>query len=227
MIVDLNLRGKQVLVIGGGRESARKVEALLTQRCKIVVVAERVENSIQRYADDKKIILELKTIKNIDFINKYNELLLILATTDNQALNRKIVLFGRAHGYYVYAADDPEFSDFSHPSIINIGDIIQVAISTGGKSPLMGKTLREKIEPIIKSSINDLILNQIKLQEQLRMDVQVILPSPEHRKKFLTELMHDNVVNRFLEENKISEAKITAHKLLDRFILKVINAKKT
>ena len=69
MIVDLNLIGKRVLVVGGGNESSRKVEALLSQQCDIVVVAEKVEKSIKRYADAGKIILELRKIKNIDFIN--------------------------------------------------------------------------------------------------------------------------------------------------------------
>jgi len=223
MIIDLNVKGKQVLVVGGGNESARKVEALLTQQCNIIVVADKVEKSIKQHADAGKIILELRKIENVDFINKYHKLFLILATTDNRKLNREIVLFGKSHGYYVYAADDPEVSDFSHPSIINIGDTIQVAISTGGKSPLMGKTLREQVEPIIKNSISDLILNQIKLQEQLRIEAQRILPSPEHRKSFLIELMHDDEVNQFLEEKKISEANTIAYERLNRYLLRVSN----
>lgn len=227
MIIDLNLKRKQVLVVGGGNESARKVEALLTQQCEIIVVAEKVKKSIKQHADAGKIILELRKIENVDFIKNYNKLILILATTDNQKLNREIVLFGKSHGYYVYAADDPEISDFSHPSIINIGDIIQVAISTGGKSPLIGKTLREKVEPIIKNSISDLILNQIKLQEQLRIEAQRILPSPEHRKIFLIELMHDDEVNRFLEEKKISEASTMAYERLDGYVLRISNIEKT
>ena len=220
MIIDLNLKGKLVLVVGGGNESTRKVEALLSQQCDIVVVAEKVEKSIKRYADAGKIILELRKIKNIDFIKKYKQLSLILATTDDCELNREIVLFGKSHGCYVYAADDPEVSDFSHPSVINIKDTVQVAISTGGRSPLMGKTLRERVEPIIKNSINDLILNQIKLQEQLRVEVQQILPSAEYRKKFLIELMNDGEVNKLLDEKKISTARALAYERLNTYVLR-------
>ena len=220
MIIDLNLKGKLVLVVGGGNESARKIESLLSQQCDIVVVAEKVEKSIKRYADAGKIILELRKIKNIDFIKKYKQLSLILATTDDCELNREIVLFGKSHGCYVYAADDPEVSDFSHPSVINIKDTVQVAISTGGRSPLMGKTLRERVEPIIKNSINDLILNQIKLQEQLRVEVQQILPSAEYRKKFLIELMNDGEVNKLLDEKKVSTARALAYERLNTYVLR-------
>ena len=62
MIIDLNLKRKQVLVVGGGNESARKIEALLTQQCDIIVVAEKVEKSIKQHADAGKIILELRKI---------------------------------------------------------------------------------------------------------------------------------------------------------------------
>ena len=220
MIIDLNLKGKLVLVVAGGNESTRKIESLLSQQCDIVVVAEKVEKSIKRYADAGKIILELRKIKNIDFIKKYKQLSLILATTDDCELNREIVLFGKSHGCYVYAADDPQVSDFSHPSVINIKDTVQVAISTGGRSPLMGKTLRERVEPIIKSSINDLILNQIKLQEQLRVEVQQILPSAEYRKKFLIELMNDGEVNKLLDEKKISTARALAYERLNTYVLR-------
>ena len=55
MIVDLNLIGKRVLVVGGGSESSRKVEALLSQQCKIFVVAEKAEQSIKNYADEGKL----------------------------------------------------------------------------------------------------------------------------------------------------------------------------
>jgi len=219
MIVDLNLIGKRVLVVGGGNESSRKVEALLSQQCEIFVVAEKAEQSIKHHADDGKITLELRKIENVDFLKKYKQLDLILATTDDQVLNREIILVGKkTYGCYVYAADDPQLSDFSHPSIINIKDTIQVAISTGGRSPLMGKSIRQDLEPLIKKSISDLILMQINLQDQLRSISKKRIPSVEYRKKFLTELLGDKSVNQCLEEKKIPMARELACKRLNAFI---------
>ena len=57
MIVDLNLTGKRALVIGGGNESCRKVEALLSQQCEIIVVAEKAKQSIIDHAKIGKITL--------------------------------------------------------------------------------------------------------------------------------------------------------------------------
>ncbi len=219
MIVDLNLIGKRALVIGGGNESSRKVEALLSQQCKIFVVAEKAEQSIKNYADEGKVSLDLRKIENVDFLKDYKQLDLILATTDDPDINREILVVGKKkYGCYVYAADDPQVSDFSHPSVININDTVQIAISTGGRSPLMGKSIRQDLEPLIKKSISDLILMQINLQDQLRSMSKKMIPSVEYRKKFLTELLGDKSVNQCLEEKKIPMARELAYERLNAFI---------
>tara|TARA_B110001454_G_C12702576_1_gene427209 strand:+ start:868 stop:1560 length:693 start_codon:yes stop_codon:yes gene_type:complete len=219
MIVDLNLIGKRALVIGGGNESSRKVEALLSQQCKIFVVAEKAEQSIKNYADEGKVSLDLRKIENVEFLKDYKQLDLILATTDDPDINREILVAGKEkYGCYVYAADDPQVSDFSHPSVININDTVQIAISTGGRSPLMGKSIRQDLEPLIKKSISDLILMQINLQDQLRSMSKKMIPSVEYRKKFLTELLDDKSVNQCLEEKKIPKARELACERLNAFI---------
>ena len=219
MIVDLNLIGKRALVIGGGNESSRKVEALLSQQCKIFVVAEKAEQSIKNYADEGKVSLDLRKIENVEFLKDYKQLDLILATTDDPDINREILVAGKEkYGCYVYAADDPQVSDFSHPSVININDTVQIAISTGGRSPLMGKSIRQDLEPLIKKSISDLILMQINLQDQLRSMSKKMIPSVEYRKKFLTELLDDKSVNQCLEEKKIPMARELACERLNAFI---------
>ena len=220
MIIDLNLKDKQVLIVGGGIESSRKVEALLSQQCNITVVAEKVEKVIKDYAEKGKISLEIRKINNVDAIDKFKSVDLILATTDDRKLNREIVLFGKSHRCYVYAADDPQVSDFSHPSVINIDDTVQVAISTGGRSPLMGKSLREKVEPIIKKSISKLIINQIKLQEQFRIKIQKVIPSTEYRKKFLIEIINDEKINKYLEENNNAMANTLTENHLKEYLLR-------
>ena len=45
-------------------------------------------------------------------------------------------------GAFVYAVDDPPVSDFSYASIINIEDVMQIAVSTSGRSPIMARRIR-------------------------------------------------------------------------------------
>ena len=63
-----------------------------------------------------------------------------------------------------------------------------------------------------------MILRQIALQELVRGEAKKKIPSVEHRKKFLTELMIDASVNQCLEEKKISTARELACERLDAFI---------
>ncbi len=155
------------------------------------------------------------------FIINHEPLAMILAVTDDRMLNRKITQYARSRGCYAYAADDPEISDFSHPAVINVGDVVQVAISTGGRSPLMAKVLREKMEPVVNNVINELTLDQIQLQEQLRITAQEILPSPEQRKKFLVSLRDDADVLRLLEAKKITEANVLANERLGEYAQRI------
>ena len=73
---------------------------------------------------------------------------------------------------YAYASDDPEVSDFAHPSVINIADTIQVAVSTGGSSPAMARKIRLKVESFLKKNISSEDIYQIKLQKFARFEAK-------------------------------------------------------
>ena len=89
-----------------------------------------------------------------------------MATTNDKVLNRKIVQKARKMKSYAYASDDPEISDFAHPSVINIADTLQVAVSTGGSSPAMARKIKIKIESFLKKNISSDDILQIKLQNK-------------------------------------------------------------
>ncbi|HEY9485493.1 MAG TPA: bifunctional precorrin-2 dehydrogenase/sirohydrochlorin ferrochelatase, partial [Nitrososphaeraceae archaeon] len=169
MIVDLNLAEKHVIVIGGGIEGVRKVKGLLGQNCKITVISERMNSYLDELSQQKKIEIVKMKIKNANVLDNYQNIFLILAATDNKELNRKIIEKGRSMKSFVYAADDPQVSDFSYASIINIEGVMQVAISTSGKSPIMARKLRIKAERILRRIIKQSDIENTKLQEYARM----------------------------------------------------------
>ena len=84
----------------------------------------------------------------------------------------------------------------------------------------MGKFLREKVEPIIKKSVSKLIINQIKLQEQFRIKIQNVIPSTEYRKKFLIEIINDEKINKYLEENNNAMANTLTEVHLKEYLLR-------
>ncbi len=217
MIVDLNLAGKNVIVIGGGVEGVRKVKGLLGQNCKITVISERLNSYLEELAQQKKIEVVKMKINNANILDNYQNLFLVLAATDNKELNRKIVEKGRSMMSFVYAADDPPVSDFSYASIINIEGIMQVAISTFGKSPIMARRLRIKAERILRRTIKQSDIENTKLQEFARMAARPKIKTVIERKRFLYSIIKDKTIQNLINENKIDEAKVMAIERLNQW----------
>lgn len=217
MIVDLNLAGKNVIVIGGGVEGIRKVRGLLGQNCNITVISERLNSYLEELSQEKKIKMVKMKITNANVLDSYRDVFLVLAATDNKELNRKIVEKGRSMMSFVYAADDPQVSDFSYASIINIEGVMQVAISTSGKSPIMARKLRIKAERILRRTIKQSDIENTKLQEFARMAARPKIKTVIERKRFLYSLINDKNIQNLINENKIDEAKVAAIELLNHW----------
>lgn len=217
MIVDLNVNNKKAIVIGGGTEGLRKINGLLDQDCEITVITSRLNTQLNKLMADGKINLIKSTINDVKILDQFNEVFLILAATDDRALNRKLVEKGRDMGAFVYAADDPAISDFSYASLVNYEGLIQVAISTSGKSPIMARKIRMKIERMIHRSINDSDISNIILQEFARKKAKRRIGTVRERKEFLYSLIKDKNIQHLLRSNKLNEAKMTALHMLNNW----------
>jgi len=214
LIVDLNVNNKKVVVIGGGTEGLRKVHGLLDQGCEITVITSRLNKELRRMSHDRKIKLIKSRIKDAAVLEKFNDIFLILAATDDRQLNRKLVEKGRTMGAFVYAADDPPMSDFSYTSLVNIDGLVQVAISTSGKSPIMARKIRMKAERMLNEVISESDISNIILQEFARKMAKEKISTVKERKEFLYSLIKDKNIQYLLRSNKLDEAKMTASYML-------------
>ena len=213
MIVDLNLKGNLIIVVGGGAEGYKKVNSLLTQNCKILVISDKVNTQLSNYIKQRKIQFKKTKLKDANFILQYKPFL-VMATTNDKDLNRKIIQKAKKMKCYVYAADDPEVSDFAHPSVINIEDTVQIAISTGGRSPAMARKLKLQTEKIFKKTIKKEDIFQIKLQQIARDSAKKIIPTQLERKKFLYAVLHDKIIKQLIKDKKLKKAQQRAMSML-------------
>ena len=213
MIVDLHLKGNLVIVVGSGNEGMKKVVSLLTQDCGILVISNNSNAKIEKYEKQGKIKFKKIKLKDESFLSKYKPYL-VMATTNDKDLNRKIVQKARKMKSYAYASDDPEISDFAHPSVINIADTLQVAISTGGSSPAMARKIKIKTESFLKKNISSDDIYQIKLQKFARFEAKQVLSTQLDRKKFLYSIMNDKQVKGLLKEGKYKIAQVQVRKIL-------------
>ena len=213
LIVDLHLKGNLVIVIGSGNEGMKKVNSLFTQDCKILVISNKSNSQIEKYVKEGKIQFKKTKLKDATFLSKYKPYL-VMATTSDITLNRKIVEKARRMKSYAYASDDPEVSDFAHPSVINIADTVQVAVSTGGSSPAMARKIRLKMESFLKKNISSEDIYQIKLQKFARFEAKKVISTQLDRKKFLYSVMNDKRVKELLKEGKYKMTQTRVKKML-------------
>jgi precorrin-2 dehydrogenase / sirohydrochlorin ferrochelatase len=213
LIVDLNLKGNLAIIVGGGAEAYKKVNSLLTQNCEILVISDNVNTQLSNYIKQKKIRFKKIKLKDANFISKYKPFL-VMAATNDKMLNRKIVQKAKKMKCYVYASDDPEVSDFAHPSIINIEDTIQIAISTGGRSPAIARKLKLQTEKIFKKTIKKEDIDHIKLQQIARDSAKKMIPTQLERKKFLYALLNDKMINQLIKDKKLKKAQQRAMMML-------------
>ncbi len=219
MIIDLNLKNKLVMIIGCGRESLKKIEALCNQHCKIILICDKTHNkfpqAINKNKDNKIQVIHMKlNDDNIDTIVNYKPFLVMVATND-KCLNEKIIQITKKIKCYCYAVDDPANSDFGHPAIVNFSNTIQIAISTFGKSPLVSKHIKLTTRKIFNQVIKNDDIYKIKLQQIARRTIKKMFSSPRQRKKILYKIWNDITISKLINDGKFSEAKIETIKMLN------------
>ena len=217
LIVDLHLKGNLVIVVGSGNEGMKKVSSLMTQDCEILVISNSSNSQLEKYVKQKKIKFKKIKLNNANFLSKYKPYL-VMATTTDRVLNRKIVEKASNMKSYAYASDDPEASDFAHPSVINIADTVQIAISTGGSSPAMARKIKLKAESYFKKNISDEEIFQIKLQKFARSEAKLIIKTQIERKKFLYSILNDKRVKELLKDEKYKQAQTRVKKMLKEWL---------
>jgi len=205
MIVNINLRNKTVVIIGGGKEAQKRINSLLKQNCKIIVISEQVDSQIIKLVKTNKIILIKEKIQDMKFISKLKPNM-IITTTDDKKINQKIIDNAKKRNILAYSSDNPEGSDFSNPAIIDFEKTIQIAIFTGGASPAISKKIKNKSEIIFRKIINNEDIAQIKIQKVVREIAKKTIATQSQRKEYIQRIMIDNEIKQLIKDNQIKKA---------------------
>jgi len=139
--VNLLVRGRRVVVVGGGRIAARKIEPLLELGADVVVVAPEVNDEVRAWADQGRCSVVLRAFRPADV----DGVQLALTATDDPSVNRAVFEAAEARGIWVNSADDPDNCSFTLLSVVRRSDLV-VAIGTGGRSPALAAYLRRTLD---------------------------------------------------------------------------------
>lgn len=173
--VFFDIKGKPCTVIGGGDVAARKVAMLRNAGGSVTVVAPELCSTLARQLEQG----EIAHIAARFAPEHLHEGLIVIAATDDKAVNRQVSEAARALRLPVNVVDDPELCSFIMPSVIDRSPVI-VAVSTGGASPVLARLLRARLETLIPGAYGRLA----SLAEKFRGKVKAHFSAPEQRRIF-------------------------------------------
>ncbi len=209
MLVDLNLRDKTVVVLGGGAESELKTRKLLDAGAKVTVISNTFNSHLRRLGKSGRInLLKAGTAKYERLLRSRRPYALIVATEHHDNDNAQ-ARTAKSTGALVCVVDRPNLNDFNMPAIARIGDV-RVAVSTGGLSPAMAGLLRRRIERLIKPE--DAL--QVKLQGHIRKIIKQERANPKTRKELVYKVIHDRKISSLLRRKLYSKAKVRAEQII-------------
>jgi len=130
----VDLRDKQVVVVGGGMVAARKVESLLKAGAKVRVIAPDIAEEIASF---NEVAIERRGYEEDDLEDAF----LVIAATGDEKTNRAVSEEASERRIFCNVVDRPELCSFIVPSIVERGPI-KIAVSTGGFSPALSRRLR-------------------------------------------------------------------------------------
>ncbi|MCG8533691.1 MAG: siroheme synthase CysG [Pseudomonadales bacterium] len=159
-----DLKGQRCLVVGGGEVGTRKAAMLLRAGAHIRVVAISISDSMKE--------LVSSDTHSDSFERPFEEgdlqqVALVIAATDNQALNEQVSSLAKSLHIPVNVVDNPSLCTFILPSIIDRSPIV-VAVSSGGESPVLARMIRAKLESSIPASYGRLAALVGKFRDQAK-----------------------------------------------------------
>ena len=159
----LEMTGRRCLVIGGGAVAERKVFNLMEVGAEVCVLSPDATENILRWSKAKSVEFIPRRYQPGDLA----EFELAFVATDDRELSAQVFNEGRSLGVWVNAADDPAHSDFILPSVLRRGDLA-VAVSSGGRSPALARTIREELELYFTEDYRLLAKLAAEVRDELR-----------------------------------------------------------
>ena len=158
----VELKGRPVIVIGGGHVGAEKVRGLLAAEADITLVSPELIDELREHVAAERIRHIARPYAEPDLDGGYE---FVMVATDDGVINAEVAAAGKKRGLWVNAADDPKNCDFILPAVVRKGKIT-LAASTSGTSPALARRLREELDAYLTEDMPALadLLSEVRLE---------------------------------------------------------------
>ncbi|MCE5214118.1 MAG: bifunctional precorrin-2 dehydrogenase/sirohydrochlorin ferrochelatase [Methanobacterium sp.] len=196
----LDMKDKKVLIVGSGEVGSRRAGRFLKSNAQVAILGKNIPPKLLNQGASLISSEEVpKWIKWADLV--------VVASSDYE-LNEEISHL--AENKLLNRADKPDEGNVIVPSSFFIGDV-QISIFTQGKSPLMARELRKKIEKVITSE--DVL--QLDLQNYTRNLLKDTVEGQKNRRNYLYQILNDPQIKELLKEGNLEEAKYYVEKIIN------------
>lgn len=213
-----NLQNRPVLIIGGGDMALRKASLLKSAGANITVIAKTIDDELHQLLkndtpkNDKPNDNHRLIIQSYDKKYLKGDFVFCIVATDDNTLNEQIYHDCKAINLAVNVVDTPQLCDFIFPAIVDRNPIT-IGVSSNGKSPVLARLIRAKIESLLPANIGTLA----QVAGQFRQTIKERLPNVNARRKFWEKIFGENLngVGVFADSQNITLAQL--NKKLDDF----------
>jgi uroporphyrin-III C-methyltransferase/precorrin-2 dehydrogenase/sirohydrochlorin ferrochelatase len=147
----LDIKDRPVLLVGGGEIAARKFALLSDAGARVTVVAPELGEELRGARERGAIVWIQRGFAASDLEGMW----LAVAATNDRQVNARVSEVAEAARIPCNVVDDRELSSFIMPAIIDRSPV-QIAVSTGGTSPVLARLIRERLETLLDSSLGTL-----------------------------------------------------------------------
>ncbi|MEQ7922459.1 siroheme synthase CysG [Xanthomonas sp. WHRI 1810A] len=199
-----NLRGRHVLVVGGGEIALRKSRLIADAGAVLRVVAPEIGAELGELIASSAGEQRLRGYLEPDL----DGCVLVIAATDNETLNAQVSHDARLRGMPVNVVDAPALCSVIFPAIVDRSPLV-IAVSSGGDAPVLARLIRAKIETWIPPTYGHLA----GLAARFRHQVKNLFPNVQQRRAFWEEVFQGPIADRQLagqgaEAQRLLQAKI-------------------
>ncbi len=190
----IDMKDREILVVGGGYVALQKIRSLIDSGAKVTIVTKEL---IAKKILDFDLPIEIREYREEDIKGKS----IVVAATNDTRVNSLIYEHAKKYNILLNAVDDKENCDYYLGAISKCGDIT-VSVSTAGKSPIVAKKVRDKINNIFDDRYKELleIYGNIRLRAYEELD-------EDKRKLFFKQLEKDfdKLLDKPIETNEYFE----------------------
>lgn len=200
----LDLKEREVLVVGGGAIAEGKALQLVEAGARVTVVSPELTEALRAAADRE----EITHLRGSFTEENLNGAYLVISATDDRKVNEKVAKAARGRGLLCNVVDQPDLCNFITPALVTRGEL-QISVSTGGGSPTLTQRVKREVSALIGEEYGALL----ELAAEMRAEAKGRIADFDRRKDALRAFVESDALD-LIRAGRRDEARSLARRFL-------------